>query len=103
LSGGLDCSGGNRFDPQHALLKVPVALLVGRNCHSSCAHFANIFDEYDFGPLIGEPTPSTVTAQSYPYAIRTRSGLSLDAAHVDAALRAFKTYPFPPHVAPLGP
>jgi hypothetical protein len=72
-----DCGGGNRFAPQHALLKVPVALLVGRGCHSSCAHFANIFDEYDFGPLIGEPTPATVTAQSYPHPIRTRLGVAL--------------------------
>lgn len=138
-----DCRGGNRFAPARALLKVPVALLVGRDCHSSCAHFVNVFDEYDFGPLIGEPAQATETDQLYPYPVRTRSGLALghiklalnvslsgktgrplegalpaidypvppafgdraawDAAHVAAALRAFKEYPFPKHRTPLGP
>lgn len=72
-----DCSGGNRFTPARALLPVPVALLVGPNCHSSCAHLAHIFDENDFGPLIGEPTPATLTSQVYSHPVRTRSGLSL--------------------------
>lgn len=136
-----DCRGGNRFTPARALLKVPVALLVGRDCHSSCAHLAHIFDENDFGPLIGEPTPATLTGQVYAHPVRTRSGLELgriglavsaalsgktgallegasakvdypvpraaptggDAAHVAAAVRAFKEYPFPRHDAPLGP
>lgn len=138
-----DCSGGNRFAPARALLNVPTVVLVGRGCISSCAHFVSIFDEYNFGPLIGEPAPVTETDQRYPYPVRTRSGLYLgditlalnaslsgktgrplegvlpfvdypvaltlddrdawDTAHVAAALRAFKEYPFPKHVAPLGP
>ncbi|HRI52089.1 MAG TPA: S41 family peptidase [Pseudomonadota bacterium] len=73
----LDCSGGNRFTPARALLPVPVALLVGQNCHSSCAHLAHIFDENDFGPLIGEPAAATLTGQVYSYPVRTRSGLLL--------------------------
>lgn len=138
-----DCSGGNRFTPARALLSVPVALLVGPSCHSSCAHLAHIFDENDFGPLIGEPAAATLTGQVYSYPVRTRSGLPLgriglavsaalsgksgqpiegvlstvdypipisqgeradwDAAHVAAALRAFREYRFPRQVAPLGP
>lgn len=73
----LDCSGGNHNTPAHALLKVPVALLVGRGCQSSCAAFASIFDEYDFGPLIGEPAQATQTTQIYTHPVRTRSGLQL--------------------------
>lgn len=138
-----DCSGGNRFTPARALLPVPVALLVGPNCHSSCAHLAHIFDENNFGPLIGEPAAATLTGQVYSYPVRTRSGLLLgriglavsaalsgksgqpiegalstvdypitlpqgeradwDAAHIAAALRAFREYRFPRQVTPLGP
>lgn len=138
-----DCGGGNRFTPARALLKVPVVLLTGRSCHSSCAHFAHIFDENDFGPLVGEPSTATLTGQVYAHPVRTRSGLQLgqmglavsaalsgksgapiegalstvdspvartpadrtgeDAALIAAALHAFKQYPFPRHVAPLGP
>lgn len=138
-----DCSGGNRFTPARGLLPVPVALLVGPNCHSSCAHLAHIFDENDFGPLIGEPAAATLTGQVYSYPVRTRSGLQLgsiglavsaalsgktrqpiegalsvvdypiplpqgehagwDAAHVAAALRAFREYRFPRRFTPLGP
>ena len=138
-----DCRGGNRFTPARALLKVPVALLVGFGCHSSCAHLAHVFDENDFGPLIGEPAAATLTGQVYSYPVRTRSGLQLgsiglavsaalsgksgqpiegalstvdypiqvtqgdragwDAAHITAALRAFREYRFPRQVTPLGP
>ena len=72
-----DCRGGNRFTPARALLKVPVALLVGFGCHSSCAHLAHVFDENDFGPLIGAPTSATLTGQVYAHPVRTRSGLEL--------------------------
>lgn len=72
-----DCSGGNRFSPGRALVTAPVALLVGRGCNSSCAHVAQIFDENDFGPLIGEPAQATQTSQHHPYPVRTSAGLKL--------------------------
>lgn len=72
-----DCSGENRFTPAQALLKVPVVLLVGPGCQSACAHLAHIFDEYDFGPLVGEPAAATLTGQVYSHAVRTRSGIAL--------------------------
>lgn len=74
-----DCSGDNRFAPAHGLLAVPVALLVGPECMSSCAHMAHIFDENDFGPLIGEPTAASYTSQRLTYPVKTRAGLDLGA------------------------
>jgi hypothetical protein len=74
-----DCTGDNRFTPAHGLLAVPVALLVGPGCMSSCAHIAHIFDEDDFGPLIGEPTAASYTTQRLAYPLKVASGLDLGA------------------------
>lgn len=38
---------------------------------------AHIFDENDFGPLIGESAAATLTGQVYPYPARTCSCLLL--------------------------
>jgi hypothetical protein len=38
-----------------------VALLVGPDCVSACDSVTRIFSEYDFGPLIGEPTAAAYT------------------------------------------
>jgi hypothetical protein len=72
-----ECAGDNRFTPAHGLVSVPMALLVGPGCMSSCAHITQVFDENDFGPLIGEPTAASYTSQRFAYPVVTKAGLDL--------------------------
>ena len=49
------CDWDNRYTPSHRVTSLPVALLVGPGCVSSCDSFTQQFAEWGFGPLIGEP------------------------------------------------
>lgn len=51
----------------------------------------------------GRPLEGVLPFVDYPVALTLDDRDAWDAAHVAAALRAFKEYPFPKHVAPLGP
>ena len=61
--GADSCTGPNRFTPRRRILPVPVALIVGPLCSSSCDLFVRVFDENEFGPIIGEPSDSGTTIQ----------------------------------------
>ncbi len=71
------CSGDNRQVPAHGVVDAPVALLVGPGCGSACAAVALVFDENDYGPLIGEPTGASYTTYRLQYPVRTRAGREL--------------------------
>jgi hypothetical protein len=55
-----DCS-DTRQKPTRRILPVPVALVVGPGCNSSCDHFARVFDENGLGPIVGEPSSAGLT------------------------------------------
>jgi hypothetical protein len=137
------CGEERRLTPAHGLIAAPVALLVGPNTGSAAAHFALIFDENDFGPLIGDVTAASFTVYRLEFPVKTRRGLDLgkmlfaltsemsgktgtsiegQTPHIDypvertferaalwdedlinAAIKAFKAYPFPKRTTPLGP
>lgn len=67
----------SEYVPKHRILRLPVALLVGPRCFSSCDSFALIFEENRFGPLVGEPTAAGFTSVRQELPLRTRSGISL--------------------------
>jgi Peptidase family S41 len=71
------CEGDNRVVPAHHVVDAPVALLVGPRCASACAALVQVFDEYDYGPLIGEPTSASYTMVRLEHPVRTRSGRDL--------------------------
>jgi hypothetical protein len=71
------CDGDNRWVPSHRIVDAPVALLVGPECGSSCAHFAHVFDENDFGPLVGAPSSSGYTDLRLAYSVQLKSGREL--------------------------
>ena len=57
------CEWDNRYTPSHRVTTLPVALLVGPHCVSSCDSFAQQFAEWGFGPLVGEPTAAGFTTR----------------------------------------
>ncbi|WP_437755185.1 S41 family peptidase [Sorangium sp. So ce1389] len=71
------CDWDNRFTPSHPVTTLPVALLVGSRCNSSCATVAQQFDDHDFGPLIGEPTAAGFTGYRLRYRVKTPDGEEL--------------------------
>lgn len=71
------CGTERRLTPAHALVAAPVALLVGPTTGSAAAHFALIFDENDFGPLVGDITGASFTVFRLEHPVRTRRGLDL--------------------------
>lgn len=60
----------NIYTPMHRVTKAPVVLLTGWQCASTCEAFVNIMDEYDFAPIVGEPTMggSTMLLEGVPVA-----------------------------------
>jgi len=64
-----DCSGPNLYRPTHRVTRAPVALITGPGCHSSCDEIAQVFSDYDFGPLVGEPTSAGYTTVRIPVPI----------------------------------
>lgn len=69
------CGMERRLTPSHGLLAVPVALLVGPQTGSAAAHVAMIFDENDFGPLIGDVTGASFTLYRLEHPVKTGGGV----------------------------
>jgi hypothetical protein len=57
------CDWDNRYTPSHRVTTLPVALLVGPDCVSSCDAFTQQFSEWGLGPLVGEPTATGHTTR----------------------------------------
>lgn len=55
------CDANNTYVPSHQVTRLPVTLLVGPGCSSSCDAFVFHFNESKFGPLVGEPPVSGLT------------------------------------------
>ena len=51
----------NIYTPAHRVASAPVVLLTGWQCASTCEAFVNIMDEYDFAPIVGEPSMGGAT------------------------------------------
>ncbi|MGZ3454058.1 MAG: S41 family peptidase [Polyangiales bacterium] len=73
------CDWDNRYVPLHRVADVPTALISGGTCGSSCDVFAQIFDEYDFGPLVGETMAAGYPGVRYRREVRTKEGELLGA------------------------
>lgn len=56
--------------PNALVSKVPIAVLVGPRCRSSCDTFVNVWSERHAGPTIGEPAAAMLTANRYPLDVR---------------------------------
>jgi hypothetical protein len=56
------CDWDNRYVPSHRVSELPLAILVGPMCISSCDEFAQIMKENGFGPLIGESSAAAFTS-----------------------------------------
>ncbi|MCD6498802.1 MAG: hypothetical protein J7M25_10965 [Deltaproteobacteria bacterium] len=83
-----DCSGPNLYRPTHRVTRAPVALLTGPGCHSSCDEIAQVFSDYDFGPLVGEPTSAGYTTVRIPVPITLPMAGSVGPASHPAARSA---------------
>ena len=57
------CDWDNRYTPSHRVTTLPLALLVGPHCVSSCDSFTQQFSEWGFAPLVGEPTATGHTTR----------------------------------------
>jgi len=57
------CDWDNRYAPSHRVTSLPLALLVGPNCVSSCDSLTQQFAEQRLAPLIGEPTAMAHTTR----------------------------------------
>ena len=57
------CDWDNRYVPSHRVTTLPLALLVGPNCVSSCDSFTQQFAEQGLAPLVGEPTATAHTTR----------------------------------------
>lgn len=95
------CDDDNRYVPKHRVTEAPVALLVGPGCVSSCDSLAQLFDENDFGPLIGEPTAVGYTAFRYRHDIRTERGEDLGFATLALSFEVSGKTKEPLEAAPL--
>lgn len=59
------CDWNNEFLPSHQVTKLPVALLTGPGCGSSCDAFVYTWKKNGFGPLVGTPTMAGFTTNRY--------------------------------------
>jgi hypothetical protein len=66
------CDWDNRYVPSHRVTTLPLALLVGPGCVSACDSFSQVFADWGFGPLIGEPTAAAFTTRRLERAITYR-------------------------------
>lgn len=64
------CRWSNRYVPRRRVTKAPVALLTGPRCLSACDHFAMMFAENRFGPLVGRPTAAGYTGYRFGHHLR---------------------------------
>jgi hypothetical protein len=66
-----DCENwDNRYEPKNQVTTLPVALLVGPRCVSSCDHVVYVFKENEFGPVIGTPGAAGFTAYRLKYDVK---------------------------------
>jgi hypothetical protein len=66
-----ECSASECPPMSKALVtKVPIAVLVGPSCRSSCDTFVNVWSERHAGPTIGEPAAAMLTSNRYPLDVR---------------------------------
>ncbi len=59
------CDWNNEFIASHQVTKLPVALLTGASCGSSCDSFVYTWKKNGFGPLIGMPSMAGFTTNRY--------------------------------------
>jgi hypothetical protein len=55
------CDWDNHYVPTHRVTRLPVALVTGPGCASSCDQIALHFEQWHFGPLVGQPTMAGFT------------------------------------------
>jgi hypothetical protein len=64
--------------PAHPLTRLPLVLVVGPGCASSCDGVARVMAENHFAPVIGEPTGAAFTSLRLEYKVRApRTGSDL--------------------------
>jgi C-terminal processing protease CtpA/Prc len=68
------CDWDNRYTPSHRITKLPVALVLGPDCGSSCDAFAWHFDKDDFGPIVGRPSMGGFTTHRARFPVALRAG-----------------------------
>jgi hypothetical protein len=59
------CDWDNKFTASHQVTKLPVALVTGPGCGSSCDAFALTWKRNKFGPVIGTPSMAGFTTNRY--------------------------------------
>jgi hypothetical protein len=69
------CDWNNEFLPSHQVTRLPVALLTGPGCGSSCDGFVYTWKKNGFGPLVGTPTMAGFTTNRYRTPIPGRPAL----------------------------
>jgi peptidase S41-like protein len=66
-----DCKGfDNLYRPKNQVTKLPVAMLVGPRCVSSCDSVVHTFREYDFGPVVGQAGSAGFTIARLQHKVR---------------------------------
>jgi hypothetical protein len=56
--------------PKPLVTTVPIAVLVGPSCRSSCDSFVQVWSERHAGPTVGEPAAAMLTSNRYPLDVR---------------------------------
>ena len=69
------CDWNNEFLPSHQVTRLPVALLTGPGCGSSCDAFVYTWKKNGFGPLVGTPTMAGFTTNRYRAPVPSRLAL----------------------------
>ena len=64
------CDWDNAYVPKHRVTDAKIALIVGPHCVSSCDSFAEVFDTYDLGPLVGLEPALAFTTVRYPLDVK---------------------------------
>jgi hypothetical protein len=68
------CDWDNRYAPSHRVTKLPVALVLGPGCGSSCDAFAWHFQHQKFGPIVGRPSMAGFTTHRSRFPVSLRDG-----------------------------
>jgi len=68
------CDWDNSYVPKHRVTDAKVALIVGPYCASSCDEFAEVFDTYSLGPLVGLQPALAFTTVRYPLEVKLDDG-----------------------------
>jgi hypothetical protein len=68
------CNWDNVYRPRHRVTTLPVALLVGPSCASSCDSFAWQFDRSDLGPIVGRRPAAGFTVHRASFEVVPKPG-----------------------------